>query len=53
MERVVKALNLQLGYHAIGKIKSPDIYKQGPFLLQVFDLNDSSKSFSPGYKIFK
>ena len=50
MERVVKALNLQLSYHAIGKIKSPDIYKQGPFLLQVFDLNDSSKSFSLAIK---
>ena len=46
MERVVNALNLQVSYKAIGKIKSPDIYKQGPFLLQVFDLYDSSKSFS-------
>ena len=46
MERVVNALNLQVGYKAIGKIKSLDIYKQGPFLLQVFDLYDSSKSFS-------
>jgi uncharacterized protein involved in exopolysaccharide biosynthesis len=36
MERVVKALNLQLGYHAIGKIKSPDIYKQGPFFVAGF-----------------
>ena len=46
MERVVNALNLQVSYNAVGKIKSPDIYKQGPFLLQVFDLYDSSKSFS-------
>lgn len=46
MERVVNALNLQLDYNAIGKIKSPDIYKQGPFLLQIFELYDSSKSFT-------
>jgi capsular exopolysaccharide synthesis family protein len=50
MERVVNALNLQVSYKAIGKIKSPDIYKQGPFLLQVFELYDSSKSFSLGIK---
>ena len=50
MERVVKALNLQVSYKAIGKIKSPDIYKQGPFLVQIFDLYDSSKSFSLGIK---
>ena len=45
MERVVDALNLQVGYNAVGKIKSPDIYKQCPFLLQIFELTDSSKSF--------
>ena len=50
MERVVKALNLEVSYKAIGKIKSPDIYKQGPFLVQIFDLYDSSKSFSLGIK---
>ncbi|MFI5187689.1 MAG: GumC family protein, partial [Chitinophagales bacterium] len=46
MERVVNALNLQVNYKAIGKIKSPDIYKQGPLLLQVFDLSDSSRPFT-------
>jgi len=46
MERVVNALNLQVGYNAVGKIKSPDIYKQGPFLLQIFELYDSSRSFT-------
>ena len=45
MDRVVNALNLQVDYNAVGKIKSPDIYKQGPFLLQIFELYDSSKSF--------
>jgi len=50
MERVVKALDLQISYKAIGKIKSPDIYKQGPFLLQVFEVFDSSRSFSLAIK---
>jgi tyrosine-protein kinase Etk/Wzc len=50
MERVVKALDLQISYKAIGKIKSPDIYKQGPFLLQVFEVYDSSRSFSLAIK---
>ena len=46
MERVVNTLELQVGYNAVGKIKSPDIYKQGPFLLQIFQLADSSRPFS-------
>ncbi len=46
MERVVNALNLQVNYYAVGKIKKlNDVYKRGPFLLQVFDISDSSKSF--------
>lgn len=46
MERVVNGLNLQLNYKAIGKIISKDIYKQSPFLLQIFELYDSSKPFA-------
>lgn len=46
MERVVDALNLQINYKAIGKIKSPDIYKQGPFLMEAFELTDSSRPFT-------
>lgn len=46
MERVVNSLNLQVEYNAVGKIKSPDIYKQGPFLLQIFELYDSSWAFT-------
>jgi capsular exopolysaccharide synthesis family protein len=46
MERVVNALNLQIGYNAIGKIKSPDIYGQSPFLLDIFEMTDSSKAFT-------
>lgn len=53
MERVVDALNLQVGYNAVGKIKSPDIYKQCPFLLQIFELYDSSKSFDLDIKFSK
>ena len=50
MERVVRALDLQIGYKAIGKIKSPDIYKQGPFLLEIFELADSTRSFTLNVK---
>lgn len=50
MERVVNALHLQVGYKAIGKIKSPNIYKQAPFLLEIFELRDSSHAFSLGIK---
>jgi tyrosine-protein kinase Etk/Wzc len=46
MERVVNALELQVAYNAVGKIKSPNIYKQGPFLLQIFQVTDSSRPFS-------
>jgi capsular exopolysaccharide synthesis family protein len=46
MERVVNALDLGVTYNAIGKIKSPDIYRQGPFLLQTFELSDSSRPFT-------
>ena len=46
MARVVDALSLQVSYNAVGKIKSPDVYKQGPFLLEIFELYDSSRSFT-------
>jgi capsular exopolysaccharide synthesis family protein len=46
MERVVNVLHLQVGYNAVGKIKSPNIYKQAPFLLRIFELTDSSRPFS-------
>jgi len=51
MERVVNALNLQISYSAVGKIrKSSDIYTQGPFLLQVFDIADSIRPFALNIK---
>lgn len=46
MERVVKALHLQYSYYVKGKIKTVNIYNQGPFLVRSLHLNDSLKSFS-------
>ncbi|MEQ1675579.1 MAG: polysaccharide biosynthesis tyrosine autokinase [Chitinophagaceae bacterium] len=46
MERVVKALHLQYSYYVKGKIKTVNIYNQGPFLVRHLHLNDSGKSFS-------
>lgn len=46
MSRVVKALNLNFSYHAIGKIKEVNIYKSNPFEVQPFELRDSASTFS-------
>src|SRR5215510_1024930 len=46
MERVVKKLDLSTSYLAIGKIKNENIYKYGPFTLEAFQINDSSRSFT-------
>ncbi|HEX7905946.1 MAG TPA: polysaccharide biosynthesis tyrosine autokinase [Chitinophagaceae bacterium] len=45
MQRVVEKLNLQLSYYAIGKIKTTNIYKQGPFLIEPLEITDSSRAF--------
>lgn len=45
MQRVVEKLNLQLSYYAIGKIKTTNIYKQGPFLIEPLEIADSSRAF--------
>ena len=50
MERVVKKLNLEFSYTAKGKIKDYNIYKQGPFVAEAFEIADSSKNFSLGIK---
>ena len=42
MTRVVRALNLNFNYIAIGKIKELDIYKSNPFTVEAFELKDSS-----------
>lgn len=46
MEQVVDSAGLQVSYFAVGKIKSLNIYKSCPFRLEIFELSDSSKSFS-------
>src|SRR5215217_1272276 len=42
MTRVVKALNLNFSYIAIGKIKELDIYKSNPFIVEEFGIKDSA-----------
>lgn len=46
MARVVKALNLQTIYYAVGKVKTTNIYKSSPFTFDIFELPDSNASFS-------
>ena len=51
MERVVKKLNLQFSYYAIGKVKTINIYRYGPFIVKARRLNDSTRSFSFKVKV--
>jgi len=46
MERVVKKLGVNVSYYAVGKIKSPNIYKACPFELRALKINDSSRAFT-------
>ena len=46
MKRVVDSLQLQFSYYAKGKIKTVNIYKQKPFILNVLKISDSSASFT-------
>ncbi len=46
MQRVVDSLGLQFSYFAKGKIKTVNIYKQGPFLVRALKIPDSTVSFS-------
>ncbi len=50
MERVVKKLNLEFSYIAKGKIKDYNIYKQGTFIAESFEIADSNSSFSLNIK---
>lgn len=50
MERVVKKLNLEFSYIAIGTIKDYNIYKQGPFIIEAFKINDSTRGFTQTIK---
>lgn len=42
MTRVVKALDLNFSYTAVGKIKELNIYKASPFTIEAFKIKDSS-----------
>ena len=46
MQRVVEKLQLQINYFAIGKIKTTNIYKYGPFLMEPLELSDSARGFA-------
>jgi capsular exopolysaccharide synthesis family protein len=50
MERVVKELNLNFSYYAIGKIKELNIYNTGPFYIEAFEITDSSNAFNLNFK---
>ena len=46
MTRVVQKKNLQFSYYAIGKFKTINIYKYGPFVIDVANLTDSVRPFT-------
>jgi len=50
MARVVAKQNLQYSYFVKGKIKTINIYKYGPFLLEVSKLTDSTQPFKLKFK---
>lgn len=50
MERVVEKLNLEFSYIAKGKIKDYNIYKQGPFVAEAFEVRDSTRAFTQSIK---
>ncbi len=46
MQRVVKKLDLNIQYHAIGKIKEVNAYKRVPFEFEIVKLVDELRSFN-------
>ena len=46
MARVVKKLDLQFSYTAIGRIKDENVYTKAPFIIKAFEIADSSRAFS-------
>jgi tyrosine-protein kinase Etk/Wzc len=46
MERVVNSLSLNISYFAVGKFKSPNVYKSVPFELKALKIADSSRTFA-------
>jgi tyrosine-protein kinase Etk/Wzc len=51
MERVVNRIHLQVSYIANGKIKEFNVYKLAPFQMEVYEIADSSASFSTKIKM--
>jgi capsular exopolysaccharide synthesis family protein len=51
MQRVIDSLHLQFTYYAKGKIKTVNIYKQSPFLINAINITDSSSTFSIKVKL--
>lgn len=45
MEEVVKGLNLNFTYHAIGNISELHLYKNEPLSVEAYRINDSSSAF--------
>ena len=50
MKRVVDSLHLQFSYYAKGKIKTVNVYKTKPFLLNVIKITDSTSAFEINIK---
>lgn len=50
MSRVINKLNLQFSYTAKGKVKDFNVYTQGPFLIEAFEIADSVYGFSLSIK---
>jgi tyrosine-protein kinase Etk/Wzc len=46
MERVVKALQLNVTYYGVGNIREQNIYRSNPVALQILQLADSAASFT-------
>lgn len=45
MQRVVKALNLEYSYYAVGKVKSANVYGSNPITIKMLKVEDSTKVF--------
>jgi capsular exopolysaccharide synthesis family protein len=50
MQRVVQKLNLEFSYSAKGRFVVNNIYKQGPFLAEAFEIADSAHGFTLNIK---
>jgi len=46
MQRVVDSLDLEFSYSAKGKIKTVNVYKQGPFIIESLEIFDTTRSFT-------